>query len=102
MMKETRDAVAALLRLDPSITPETVKAGIAVLDGKATNALDAAPLDRVLSRAEVARLLGVTPRSVTSYARRGLIRPCRFGLGGKRSVGFSADSVRAAMAGRGI
>ena len=99
MMKQTSDAVAALLRLDPSITPEQSRAALDALNGKTSATYtDPTPIDRTLSRATVAQILGVSTRTVTLYAKRGIIRPCRFGADGKRAVGYSEKSVRDALA----
>lgn len=101
MLKTTEKAVGALLACDPSITQEQIRSAIATLSGKASDALtDPTPIDRALPRDAVAKILGVSRRTVTLYARRGIIRACRFGEGGKRACGYSERSVREAMAKR--
>lgn len=101
MLKNTVDAVTALLRCDPTITPEQSRAALDALEGKTSATYtDPTPIDRTLSRATVAEILGVSTRTVTLYAKRGIIRPCRFGADGKRAVGYSEKSVRDALAKR--
>ena len=51
-------------------------------------------VDRVLTRRQVAKLLNVTPTSVSNYAKRGLIRRVAFGARGIRSNGYAESSVR--------
>ena len=98
MMQSTRTAVAAILRTDPSITREQAKAAMDALEGRTSAGLAVdAPTDRALTRRQAAEILGVTPRTVTIYARDGLIKAFRFGAKGKLANGYSAESVRALM-----
>ncbi|MCR5414417.1 MAG: helix-turn-helix domain-containing protein [Kiritimatiellae bacterium] len=100
MLKSTRTAVEAVLRADPSVTTDQIREAVRVLDGKtAAGLVNTEPLDRALSRKEVAEILGCSVRTVTDYAQRGLIRRFTFGVNGKLAHGYSADSVRALMAG---
>lgn len=98
-MAHTKTAVEAILRGDPSLSGSVIDAALAVLDGKtaAGVALDMGELDRSLSRQQVAEILHCTPHTVTDYARKGLIRPFRFGARGTRAAGYSAQSVRELM-----
>ena len=101
MLKTTEKAIGALLACDPSITQEQIRSAIATLSGKASDALtDPTPIDRALPRDAVAKILGVSKRTVTLYARRGIIKACRFGKDGKRAVGYSEKSIREAMSKR--
>jgi len=98
MMQSTRTAVAAILRTDPSITREQAKAAMDALEGRTSAGLAVeAPTDRALTRRQAAEILGVTPRTVTIYARDGLIKAFRFGAKGKLASGYSAESVRALL-----
>ncbi len=98
MLDSTTAALTALLRCDPSITPEQIRACVDLLKGKSSAATTTEPPDRVLSRHETAERLGVTPRTVSVYASRGIIRPLRFGAQSRRASGFSERSVNAALA----
>lgn len=92
------DATRALWKSDPSITPEQAQAGIDALLGRTSAGLAvSAPLDRALTRQQVADLLCVKPHTVSDYARKGLIRAFRFGAKGKLASGYSAQSVRELM-----
>lgn len=94
----TRDIISAAMKADPTVTNEVRKDVLRLLDGKANAGLtDTRPMDRALTRDEVARLMRVKPRTVTYYARRGLIRPLRYGEKGLRAMGYSEKSVREAM-----
>ena len=98
MRAATRAAICALLITDPSITAERRNMIELALDGRDGGGESAPELnDRVLKRSEVAKMLNVTCRTVTHYAKRGLIRPLRFGADGARAVGYSERSVRALM-----
>ncbi len=55
--------------------------------------MDNRPMNRVLSRQAVARLIGVSPRSVSIYARQGIIEAVCLGKTAKRANGYSESSV---------
>lgn len=96
---ETRQMVGLLLKNDPTVGQDVRTEVLRIIDGKATPGLaDDRPMDRALTRDDVAKLMGVKPRTVTYYARRGIIRPLRYGAKGVRASGYSEQSVRAAMA----
>ncbi len=98
-LSETRQMIGLILKNDSTVTQEVKNEILLFLDGKKTAGLvDNSPLDRVLSRREVAEIMGVTARTVSAYARRGLIRPLRYGADAKRATGFSEQSVRAMLA----
>ena len=98
MMQSTKTAVVAILRADPSITREEANAALDALEGRtaAGVAVDA-PTDRVLTRRQVAEIMGVDRATVSRYARKGLIKAFRFGEKGKLAKGYSAESVRALL-----
>lgn len=99
MRAETRAAICALIVVDPSITPTHRQAIENVLDGRGIERReDTAKADNVLKRSEVARMLKCTVRTVTQYAKRGLIRPIRLGRSGVRACGYSAESVATLIA----
>lgn len=94
----TRDIIGAAMKADPTVTEDVRKDVLRLLDGKANTGLtDTRPIDRALTRNEVARIMGVKPRTVTYYARRGIIRPICNGEKGTRASGYSEKSVREAM-----
>ncbi len=98
MMLTTRKAVQAILRTDPSITKEQANAALDALEGRTAAGLAVdAPTDRALTRQQAADILGVTPHTVSEYARKGLIKAFRFGEKGKIASGYSAESVRALL-----
>ena len=98
MLDITRGLIRDIARRDPSITPEMLKAGLAAFDGESVAVqIDRAPLDRIVSRAEVAQVLGVTVRTVTAYAKRGLLRGICAGAQGARRGGYLLSSVRQLM-----
>lgn len=92
---------AAAAAIDPTITPERTAAALDALDGRITTAetVEAAtPADRVLTRDEVAKILGCSTKSVTRYGQAGIIRPLKFGANRRKAFGYSAQSVQAALA----
>jgi hypothetical protein len=95
MKKSTRLIVQTACAADTSITSEQINSAICALDGHVIpTQAEAKPLDRVLTRQQVAELLNVTPTSVSNYAKRGLIRRVAFGARGIRSNGYAESSVR--------
>ena len=98
MLQTTQTAITALLRSDPSIPPRMIDN---VLNALATECdirpMDNRPMNRVLSRQAVARLIGVSPRSVSIYARQGIIEAVCLGKTAKRANGYSESSVREAL-----
>jgi len=98
MNAATRNAVVTLLRADPTVRPETIQPAINLLDGRTELPTDKQrePIDRVLTRRQVAELLQCSTKTVTTYAKMNLLR--RVGLKG-RAHGISEASVRAFLAG---
>jgi len=93
MLKSTNTIIRTALNADPSIDPKLAEYVISVLEGKQEPQTN--PVDRVLSRRQVAELIGKSVKSVDIYGRRGIFR--RITLGGNRSLGYSEQSVRAAL-----
>ena len=95
MLPTTQTAIAAMLRADPSLTPDARAAILTTMrnHGKSSK-LEAAPTPRLLKRLEAARRLGCCPRTVDSLARAGSLR--RVLLPGRsRGAGFiEADITR--------
>lgn len=102
MTSATKAIIDAAVRADPTVSREQARAAMSALNGEgAAVYANAEPMDRALSRSTVAELLGVSKRTVTIYAKRGVIRACRFGRDGRRAAGYSEQSVREALARRG-
>jgi len=103
MLDATKNAIKAICAADPTLSAGMVDAAITALQGKdVTVYVDPAPMDRAIPRKVAAQILGVTPRCVSLYARRGLIRPIRMGAAGSRSVGYSEQSIRAVLSGKAV
>ena len=100
MLKSTRDAIAAVCRSDPSITAAQVKAALAELDGEGIREVIGEPPPRAFTREQVGALLGVSRKTVTGYARRGLLVPIYSGAGGKRAQAYTGESVNALLTGQ--
>lgn len=95
MLQMTKTVIEAALKSDPTVTPTQLRAVFATLEGKTAVALtDPEPLDEALSRNEVAKILNICPRTVSVYAKRGLIRPFRGGTKRMRATGYSRRSVK--------
>ena len=100
MLKTTRDAVKAIIGTDPSITAAQLKAALAELDGEGIREMtQSEPPPRAYSPAQVAALLGKSRRTVTTYAKRGLLTPIYSGATGKRAQGYTGESVAALLSG---
>lgn len=94
----TRQIILLVLQTDPTINETVRKSVMRALDDDAlASGTGCTQPDKVLSRNEVARIMGVKPRTVTYYAKRGVIRPIRNGVKGSRASGYSAQSVQDAM-----
>ena len=78
----------------PQATDAQKAAALAALRGEATIPADGGPFPSVMSAEQVARVTNLCPRSLRSYARKGLLRPAYYG-GSSRAWGYHADSVRA-------
>lgn len=100
MLKSTRDAVKAICAADPSINAAQINAAIAELSGEGVREMQGEPPPRAYTRAQVAALLGVNPKAVTSYAKRGLLTPIYSGANGKRAQAYAGESVHALLAGK--
>ena len=100
MLENTKDAIRSVCKIDPTITEEQVDAALAELEGRNTKETQAKELFHVFTREQVAELLGVTCKTVTSYAKRGLLVPLYMGVGGMRARAYTSESVKALLSGR--
>ena len=98
-LKATKDAVRAICAADPSITIAQVKAALAELSGEGIREMQGEPPPRAYTREQVAALLGRSRRTVTMYARRGLLVPLYTGRDGKRAQAYTGESVAALLNG---
>lgn len=100
MMQSTRDAVRAICSADPSITAAQLKTALAELSGEGVREMRGEPPPRSFSPAQVAALLGRSRRTVTQYARRGLLTPIYSGATGRRAQAYTGESVAALLSGK--
>ncbi len=98
--KSTKVAVQAICAADPSVNPAQIKAALAELDGEGISEMQGEPPPRAYTRTQVAALLGVSRKSITAYARRGLLVPIYSGAGAKRAQAYSGESVAALLSGK--
>lgn len=97
MTDSTKTIIKAAFAADSTITPEAAKAALAALANKPQDTDEG---DRVLSRAEVAALMGKSVKAVDIYGRRGIIRRVYLTGGGNQRIqaqGYSRNSVLEAM-----
>jgi len=99
MIPAMKRTLVELFNLDPTITIDEKAAVFDILEKKnAAIYTDQTPLDRTLSREQVAQILGCSTKSVSNYAKRGIIRAICLGAKGERaSNGYSEKSVREAL-----
>jgi hypothetical protein len=104
MLTTTLDAVKAVLKADPALTPADRAQIVASVrnHGKdaATPRTVAATEKRILPRAEVARRFNRSLRFVDHLAKAGTLRRVRL-PGRKRACGFLAEEVENLMVGEG-
>lgn len=98
-MKTTIEAVKAICAADPSVNAAQVKAALAELNGEGPRAIMGEPVERMYSRQQVAELMGVSPKTVGFYAKRGRLKPIFSGARGLRAMGYSGESVRTLLSG---
>ena len=88
-------AIVAPLGLPKSTIDGALAAMFDELNGKGTRSItDAQPLDRVLSPAQTAALIGRSTKTVRELCKRGKIRAVKCGANGQRASGYSEKSVR--------
>lgn len=101
MLNTTHDAVRAMLKADPSMTPADRSRIIAAIrsHGKADeDATPATPEPRIIRRAAVAARLGVGLRCVDNWNRVGILKKVTM-PGRIRAAGFRESDVVALIAG---
>lgn len=100
MLESTRSVIKAICHTDPSITKSQMETGLAAFEGKKEKGSNDRPFARAYARGEVAAFLGVTPKTVTGYAKRGLLIPLYTGAGAKRARSYTGESVMALLSGK--
>jgi len=105
MLPTTVDAVKALLKADPSLTPADRSKIVGAIrnhgrpsEPKPTPERQSA---RILTRGEVAKRFGRTLRFVDNLAKDGTLRRVTL-PGRKRACGFLAEEVERLMSGEGV
>lgn len=92
MTAEMRVALKGIFSMDPSITSDQIKTCFMVLSGSQKPCCEVEILPLVVSRAEAARMMGISPRAVDVYARSGELKRVYY-RGERRSSGFLRSSV---------
>lgn len=96
MTETTSKVLTAILAADSTIPRQRADAAMRTLRGEA----DAQqPEPRVVRTPEASRILGVHKKTLRAWADRGVLTPC-FGANPRQRIGYTADSVRAILAGR--
>lgn len=95
MLTSTRQAVAAILNTDPTVSPETRKAFVAALSNPEATKNE---IPRVLSREECGRVLGVSVKRVDQIARAGHLKRVTT-PGTCRAIGILESSLRSLVEG---
>ena len=98
MTEQTRAILTPVLDGDRSISADERAAVFDILEGRDRATAKDADRDWVMTRSEVAARFKCSPKTVSRYAERGIIRPIRLGAKGRRaSNGYSGKSVMAAL-----
>ena len=105
MLTTTLDAVKAMLKADPALTPADRARILASVrnhgkDAETPRAV-AATEKRILPRAEVARRFSRSLRFVDHLAKAGILRRVML-PGRKRACGFLAEEVERVIVGEGV
>ena len=100
MRDTTRKVILLALEGDTEATKVERDAVRAALDARNATPTNPEPLDRVLTRKQVAAIFGKCEKWVDWEARRPGTKLERVYLGGVRCAGYSEKSVRAALTNR--
>ena len=96
MLPTTIDAIRAILKSDPTISPsERLQVLQAVREPVKQQVAETAPAVKrlqILKRRDVARMMGCTQRAVDYLSSQGHLRKCIM-PGRKRAIGFRWDDV---------
>jgi len=97
MQAQTRIIVQAAIGADSSISASERKSILAAFEGNGINQADRLP--RIVKRAEVATLLGVSTKRCDQLAKAGVLARIT-APGTSRAIGYSEESVKALVEGR--
>jgi hypothetical protein len=102
MLPTTIDAVRALLKTDPTLTPADRARLLLIIKGygKADSTPNVRTEPRLLRRGEVARRLGCSLRAVDSWTREGILEKVIL-PGRVRAAGFRETDISALIEGKG-
>ena len=103
MLDTTQDAVKAMLRADPSLTPADRNRILATIRNHGrtpVNADPTTPEPRLIRRADAARRLGCSLRAVDNWTRAGILRKVTL-PGRTRAAGFRESDIVALIDGKG-
>ncbi len=95
MLTSTRQAIAAILTTDPTVSPEKRKAIVATLSNPEATKNE---IPRVLSRIECGRILGVSPKRVDQLSKAGHLKRVTT-PGTSRAIGILESSLRTLVEG---
>lgn len=94
MQQATKNAVQALLRVDPTVDNRAIGTAFDILSGKLTvQEAYAGLVDPTISRQVAAKMLGLSVRMVDYLGQKGKIKR-RFAEGDDRAHGYSLASIR--------
>lgn len=96
MHNDTRTTIRSICRADGTISEDQINTAIEFLDGKAAADTKAKPLGRLMSRGEVAKRLGKSPKTIDWYCKKGILKQVKM-PGVTRSCGITEESVRNAL-----
>ena len=102
-LAKTVSAVRAVLKTNPDIPARNIEDSLDVLCGnrRAVGLSDHTSIEKPYTRSEVAALLGKSVKTVDRYARVGVLkRVTRTDT--RKSVGYTAESVRALISGKEV
>ena len=100
MMPSTAEAIRAILKTDPTVTPADRARLLALLrSGAGEKAGTALPESRVLRRGEAARRLGHSTRWLDDLARAGILQKVKL-PGRRRAAGVREQDIAALIEGR--
>ena len=98
MKDATRKIISAALAADGSVPPSVSKSALVLLDG-GTGGAWVRPVGRLMRVSEVAKLAGVSSRTVRNWCRDGLLVPVRGPAPRFVMKGCTESSVRALLEG---
>jgi len=100
MLDIVLNAIKSIMAVDPSIDPTERQRIICFIKRGPNNIpTDIRPEARILDRAEVAKRLSTSPRTVDRLARQGVLQRVTL-PGRKRAAGFREQEVTALVEGR--